>query len=336
VQTRTRWLGALGIAVVAVAVAGLVGAPSIARAREPALPHPIQSAPYLVHERFRLHNGDGVIYSPNAMNYAARTDAAGPLLLFLPATRERPSNYTDFLTAARLRGFHVLALDYWNNGESVQKTCGADSKCYTEVQRNRLDGTRPSSFSAVDPPNSIVDRLTDAVRHLESSDPLGGWGRFVTRHGVDWRDIVVAGHSQGGGESAYIAHIHRVLGVLMFSSPVDSDNGVNASWMAHPGVTPLSRMYGFDDTRDIFAARIRTSWNAMGLGQFGAPRNVAMGIAPGSHELITKAVLGTPIESHSFDITDKTPRATNGQPIFEDVWKWMLDRVWTKTPIAIS
>jgi hypothetical protein len=336
VQTQTRWLGALGIVVIAFVVAGLVGAPSIARARAAGPTPAVQAAPYLVHERFRLHNDGGVIYTPNAMNYAARTNATGPLLLFLPATRERPSNYREFLAAARLRGFHVLALDYWNNGKSVEQTCGTDSTCYTEVQRNRLDGSRPTSFSAVGPSNSIVNRLTDAITHLEASDPLGGWGRFVTHRGINWGDVVVAGHSQGGGESAYIAHIHRVLGVLMFSSPVDSDNGVNASWMAHPGATPLSRMYGFDDTGDIFSARIQASWDAMGLAQFGAPRNVARGITAGSHELISKVKLGTPIQSHSFDINDRTPLAANGQPIFEDVWKWMLDRVWSRTPIAIS
>jgi hypothetical protein len=336
VQTRTRWLGALGLVVVAFVVASLVGVPSIANARPAGPTHPHHAKVYRVHERFRLHNDGGVTYTPNAMNYAARTSASAPLLLFLPATRARPSDYTEFLAAARLRGYHVLALDYWNDGKSVEQTCGTDPNCYTDMQRNRLNGSRPSSFSAIDPGNSIVHRLTDAIMHLESSDPLGGWGRFLTRRGIEWSDIVVAGHSQGGGESAYIAHIHSVLGVLMFSSPVDSDNGVDASWMSHHGATPLSRMYGFDDSGDIFSARIQASWNAMGLAEFGAPRNVANGITAGSHELISEVDLGTPMQSHSFDITNSTPRATDGQPIFEFVWKWMLDRVWSGTPIAIS
>jgi pimeloyl-ACP methyl ester carboxylesterase len=270
------------------------------------------------------------------MNYAARTSADGPLLLFLPATRERPSNYTDFLAAARARGFHVLALDYWNNGRSVQKTCGANATCYTDVQRNRLDGTHPTPFSSVNYENSIVDRFSDAIGHLTSRDPDGGWGRFAGPNGIDWRDIVVAGHSQGGGESAYIAHIHHVLGALMFSSPVDSDNGVDASWMAHPGATPISRLYGFDDTGDVFSERIQASWNAMGLGVYGAPANVADGIPAGAHLLISSAPLGTPIQAHSLDITDETPHLANGQPMFESVWKWMLTKVWSRAPIEIS
>ncbi|HEX4442485.1 MAG TPA: hypothetical protein VHZ81_02845 [Galbitalea sp.] len=341
-QTRTRWLGGIGLAVAAVLALGIFGissltGPTVSTSATSAQgAHPAEAAPYLVHERFRLHGGDGVVYTPNAMNYAARTNASGPLLLFLPATRERPSNYTDFLTAARSRGFHVLALDYWNDGKSVQKTCGTNPTCYTSVQRNRLNGTRPTPFSSVDHENSIVDRLTGAIDHLRSRDPDGGWGRFARANGIDWRDIVVAGHSQGGGESAYIAHVHRVLGVLMFSSPVDSDNGVDASWMAHPGATPISRMYGFDDTGDVFSARIQASWEAMGLGVYGAPANVANGIPAGAHVLISSAPLGTPIQSHSLDITDETPRLANGQPIFESVWKWMLTRVWSSTPIEIS
>ena len=341
-QTRTRWLGAIGLTAVAVVTLGIIGFSSLTQnpvsknASSTQGIHPAQAAPYLVHERFRLHDGDGVVYTPNAKNYAARTGTTGPLLLFLPATRERPSNYTDFLAAARARGFHVLALDYWNNGKSVQKTCGTNPTCYTDVQRNRLDGTHPTPFSSVDYENSIVDRLSDAIDHLKSRDPDGGWGRFVGAHGIDWRDIVVAGHSQGGGESAYIAHIHHVLGVLMFSSPVDSDNGVDASWMAHSGATPISRMYGFDDTGDVFSARIQASWNAMGLGTYGAPVNVANGIPAGAHVLISSAPLGTPIQAHSLDITDETPRLADGQPMFESVWKWMLTRVWSSTPIEIS
>ncbi len=281
----------------------------------------------VVREQFRLVGTDGATFSPNFRNYAARTSAASPLLLFLPATRERPSNYTAFLSTARKRGFHVLALDYWNQGLSVQKTCGMNSACYTDVQRNRLDGSSASVFSSISRANSIVTRLATALEHLQQVDPHGGWGQFTTANGIDWRNIVVAGHSQGGGESAYISHIHRVLGVLMFSSPVDSDAGISASWMGAPGATPASAMYGFDDTRDIFADRIRASWNALGMGAYGPAQNVTFGVRDASHELITTTVLGSAMRSHSLDITDAVPRGRSGRPIFENVWGWMLDRV---------
>jgi hypothetical protein len=204
------------------------------------------------------------------------------------------------------------------------------------VQQNRLDGTDPTGFSAVDPQNSIVDRLTAAINYLTAADPRGGWARFATAQGIDWGDIIVAGHSQGGGESAYIAHIHRVLGVLMFSSPVDSDQGVDASWMSTPGATQVARMYGFDDSGDIFDARILASWNAIGMGAFGSPENVAFGNLGSSHELVSSVDLGTPMQAHSLDITDQTPRDADGRPIFAYVWKWMIDQVVSTRSIATS
>jgi hypothetical protein len=322
-------IAALTLAVAVAAVPAVLDTASAVRSGLAAVPRLRDTLPNPVREHFRLQDGHGVTFRPNHRNYAARTNAAAPLLLFLPATRERPSNYSAFLTTAREDGYHVLALDYWNDGRSVQLTCGTDPHCYGDVQRNRLDGSHPTRFSAIDASNSIENRLGLAISHLSATDPSGGWSGFDRDGNIDWSRIVVAGHSQGGGESAYISHQHRVLGVLMFSSPVDSDNGVDASWMSTPGATPAARMYGFDDTGDIFASRIRSSWDALGMGSFGSPDNVDFGALGTAHELLSTRSLGTPMQSHSFDITDSTPRTTGGHPIFRSVWSWMLRRVWS-------
>lgn len=239
------------------------------------------------------------------------------MLLFLAATGHRPSDYRDFLRVARGAGYHVLALDYWNTGLSVQKTCGVNPTCYGQVQRNRLYGTRPGEFSAVNRSNSIASRLKAALASLESRDPSGGWSRYVGRSGIRWNRIVVAGHSQGGGESAYIAHIHRVRGALMFSSPVDSDHHVVAAWMAHPGATPAARLYGFVDTGDMFYRRVLASWRAMGMN------------AVPSHEIVTRRDLGGPDASHLRDITDETPTGADGKPVFAATWSWMLRQLYS-------
>jgi pimeloyl-ACP methyl ester carboxylesterase len=290
--------------------------------------HPVDRTDEVVREQFRLHATAGADISPNFDNYASRTNVSSPLLLFLPATGFHPSEYTSFLSTARAVGYHVLALDYWNVGSSVARICKTNAECYGAVQRNRLDGTHPGPYSAVDPQNSIVNRLTSAIRQLEVTDPKGGWERFVSTRGIDWGRIVVAGHSQGGGESAYIAHVHPVRGVLMFSSPVDSDHGVDASWMHQPGATPPSRMYGFDDTGDEFASRILPSWNAIGLGEFGRPANTAEAPPYASHELLSHLDLGGPTSSHLRDITNATPRTKSGESVFEGVWKWMLTQLY--------
>ena len=289
--------------------------------------HAAPDADRIVQEHFRLKSSARHPIAPNALNYAARTNQYSPLLLFLAATGHRPSQYSEFLTAARDSGYHVLALDYWNIGMSVERTCGTNAACYTAVQRNRLDGSNPTAVSSVNPANSIIGRLQDALRHLQRVDAAGRWQQYQSGGSIDWANIVVAGHSQGGGEAAYISHIHAVRGVLMFSAPVESDRGVQASWMSSPGATPASRMYGFDDSGDVFYTRVVASWNALGMGAFGAVANTGTAIPAGSHELVSYRDLGTPGEAHLHNITDGVPHV-DGKPVFAAVWKWMLKQLY--------
>ncbi|HMH59384.1 MAG TPA: hypothetical protein VK537_09400 [Galbitalea sp.] len=295
-------------------------APSATR---PPTPPSTTRANRVVREHFRLGDSPLQRIFPNADNYAARSNPQSPLLLFLAATGHHPSQYRDFLATARNVGYHVLALDYWNNGMSVARTCGTNSRCYTEVQRNRLDGSNPSQFSSVNPANSIVSRLRDSLLHLQRVDRTGNWEQFLHGNTIDWQNIVVAGHSQGGGEAAYISHLHSVRGVLMFSSPVDSDQGVNASWMSSRGATPPSRMYGLDDSGDIFSSRVIASWNALGMGALGPVADADSGTPGSSHELVSYLDLGTPKQAHLRDITDNVP-LEQGKPVYAAVWRWML------------
>jgi hypothetical protein len=275
---------------------------------------------------FRLKAVDGVAYTPNARNIAIRSIPDGPLLLFLPATGAVPGDYRQFLDAAAGVGYHVLALDYWNRGRSVARTCAQDARCYSDLQANRFDGSHPTRFSAITAGDSILSRLRHALRTLGGRDPLGGWTRFVRGDRIRWNRVVLAGHSQGGGESAFIAHGHRVQGVLMFGSPVESDGGITAAWMAHPGTTPAARYYAFDSQHDMYADRIAGSWRALHLP--GAP-DLVDARAPEhlGHQLVTDRVLGDPQQSHSLFITDAGPRGAYDRPVFRAVWLAMLRAV---------
>ena len=285
--------------------------------------------------RFRLGSIAGERLEPNRDDFAARTDRDGPLLLFLPATRAKPAQYQRFLATALGDGYHVLGLDYWNLGKTLSGTCEADARCYGQVQRNRFDGSRPSRFSQVTPAGSIVSRFRNAIEYLDDHDPDGGWGRFVdAREGIDWSDIVVAGHSQGGGEAAYIAHVRSVRGSLMFSSPVESLGAVHAAWMDRPGRTPVARMYAIDDVRDEFGPRIRGSWTALGLtGSSGPFRTDTAPPLAGAdpHAVLTDRGRGDPGQSHSRIIKDDTPLASDGTPVMLPLWQWLLHR-FANTP----
>jgi hypothetical protein len=312
--------------------------------REPAHGRPRSDArgPQDEFHRFRLGAIDGERLEPNRDDFAARTASDGPLLLFLPATRARPADYQRFLTTALGDGYHVLGLDYWNLGKTLSGTCEADPHCYGTVQRNRFDGTRQSEYSAVSPAGSIVSRFRDAIAHLDDVDPKGGWGRFVAANeDIAWSDIVVAGHSQGGGEAAYIAHVRPVLGALMFASPVESLGPVHAAWMDRPGQTPASRMYAVDDVRDEFGPRIRGSWTALGLDVPATPGGPAEPwrtdtAAPPEgwypHAILTDIRIGTPAQSHSRIIKDTTPLDAQGQPRLIALWQWLLRRFPLPTP----
>ena len=283
---------------------------------------------------FRLPETEGRSYTPNARNLAMRTSATGPLLLFLPATGHVPRDYRAFLTTARSVGYHVLALDYWNLGLSVAKTCGTDAHCYGEVQANRFDGSRSGRFSSVPSDDSILARLTHALTVLRTRDPHGGWDQYLSGDAVQWNRIVLAGHSQGGGEAAYIAHHHRVQGVLMFASPVATDGHVAATWMSDAGATSMTRYYGFDDLHDVYFNRIKGSWNILGVGGPGRPELV--GTRPqafgGSHRIVSDLELGTPGEAHDRVVSDTGPRTPFGAPVFQPIWRWMLSAVLHPAP----
>jgi hypothetical protein len=284
---------------------------------------------------FRLGEQHGRPLEPDLKNYANAGKPGSPLLLFLPATGQKPYDYLGFLRTASSVGYHVLGLDYWNRGLSVARTCETDSACYTQVQNNRLTGHGASRFSHVQPRGSILTRLHLALDYLATHDAAGGWGDYLDGPDIDWNRVVLAGHSQGGGESAYIAHLHRVQGVLMFSSPVETDNGVRASWMmAGKGATPSSRMFGFDDTHDVFFDRIRGSWKALGMG---APTSTVWGAPHAStHAILSDVGLGTPAQAHGRTVSDGGPRGAGGSMRFRPIWTWMLKQVYQPGPTSLS
>ncbi|WP_181436356.1 hypothetical protein [Curtobacterium sp. MCBD17_008] len=343
-RAHHRLLVVAVLVLVAIGLASLVGAnvlggQRVAEGGRPGLPHRTlgpEETPHDVFHRFRLGSIDGERLSPNRNDFAARTTPDGPLLLFLPATRSKPAEYQRFLTTALGDGYHVLGLDYWNLGKTLSATCEADARCYGQVQRNRFDGTRSSEYSSVTPAGSIVSRFRDAVAHLDEVDPDGGWGRFVQAdEDITWGDIVVAGHSQGGGEAAYIAHIRPVLGALMFAAPVESVGPVHAAWMDRPGRTPATRMYALDDVRDSYRPRITGSWTALGLegrggaGGTGGPwRTRTAPPRPGAdpHAILTRLPGGDARHAHSRVVKDTTPLDEHGDPHMLALWQWLLHR----------
>jgi hypothetical protein len=262
-----------------------------------------------------------------------RVPSNGELFLFLPGTGGQPACCRYLLDTAAQTGFLALGLTY-DNTEAVGKICGNSQACYTLVRRDDFDGSTPTAFSGVTPADSIQARLVDLLRYLAAQHPSEGWSRFLAGSAPRWGKIVVAGHSQGGGDAAYIAKVRGVEGVVMLSSDVDStatDPPVAATYLTTGHLTPLDRYVGFDHTRDPFNDKIEADWAALDLQSFG-PAAAVDGDAPpfdNSHQLLTSAAVppgpAPRLATHDSTAVDvQTPLCADGSPAFVPVWRYMM------------
>ena len=179
-------------------------------------------------------------------HYALRPTGAAPttLLLFLIGSGGHPSHGTagnpslNVYGAAVADGDAVLSLSYANM-ESIGDLCGVHDDCYFPTRESIILGqNEPDAALEATPDEGIVDRTVKALRYLAAGDPAGGWDSFLTSTdatadpaaAIDWRKIIVAGHSQGGGHAAAIGKLFPVSRVVQLSSTCDSVGGTPASW----------------------------------------------------------------------------------------------------------
>jgi hypothetical protein len=276
---------------------------------------------------------DGPV-SPSVAMVDPRAPANGELFLFMPGTGGHPEENRDLLGVAATSGFLAVGLTY-DNTQAVGRICGNDLDCYATVRQDDFDGSAPSGFADVAPADSIQSRLVDLLDFLANRHPGQGWARFVERGAPTWSKIVVAGHSQGGGDAAYIAKVRDVEGVVMLASDVDSSATsppLAATYLETGHLTPLDRYVGFDHSADPFRDKIVTDWNALGLRSLGAPIMVD-GTRPPfdhSHELLTSATVppgpAPSLATHDSTAVDgQTPTCPDGSPAFAPVWRYMME-----------
>ncbi|HLH28793.1 MAG TPA: hypothetical protein VKW77_07740, partial [Acidimicrobiales bacterium] len=168
-----------------------------------------------------------------------------------------------------------------------------------------------------------------------ANHPTEGWDGFLAGSVPLWSRIVVAGHSQGGGDSAYIAKIRSVEGVVMLSSDVDSSvtsPPMAATYLTTGHLTPLDRYVGLAHTADPFYDKITTDWSALGLPSLGAGASVDGRRPPfgNSHQLVTSAAVPPgrvpSLAAHdSTAVDEQTPSCADGSPAFAPVWRYMME-----------
>lgn len=252
----------------------------------------------------------------------------GRLLVFFPGTGARPDQYSFFLQRAAELGYHVIGLAY-HNGHSINfDICaGTDpaSNCHEKARLEILLGEE----SGYDPPhvdadNAAFHRLLKLLEYLDQRYPWEGWDRFFEGHEPLWDQMVVAGHSQGGGHAAMTAKLHVVAGALLFGATEP------ATWTWEPLSTPSDRLWGFAHADELNFNAIVRSWDNLGL--VGRPVNVDQISVPfdGSQRLFTStsSCRGDPNsrgQAHNCPIVDEfIPLNDAGEPVFAYVWDAML------------
>lgn len=277
-----------------------------------------------------------------AINPSPSATPRGRLLVFLPGTQGRPTQYTYILRAAAARGLHAVGINYPNQtamGALCQFSLNPD--CYWAARNVVVfgGGTPVSGQSPVSSADAIVNRVSRLIAALAAQHPSEAWGQYLQSNGtVDWSRVVLAGHSQGGGHVGVLAKTVSLHRAVYFSSPEDWNELTDrpANWTsARPNVTPASRQYGFGADSDTLVpnAHAFAHWDALGLqrppaapvlaevgiGSFGDTRQLRTALAPNP-----ASTAATPaLRQHGITVVDaSTPVDASGRPVFDALGVW--------------
>jgi len=269
---------------------------------------------------------------PNLALVGPQSQWNGKLVVFLPGSGGKPQCCQMFLTEAATLGFHAIGLTY-NNTVAVGARCLNDLACYGRVRHNVFDGSDPSLDSSLPPTDGVEHRLSALLAYLARTYPSEGWASFLASGLPSYGAIVMTGHSQGGGEAAFIGTLRKLPGVVSLSSPPDTNNQDQAApWLSTVpgGATAGSQYFGFFHQGDPFATRIRADWTAMGLDGLGPLASVD-GTGPpygSTHELTSSAPLPSVVlAAHDSTAVDNAqPLCADGRSAYTPVWRYLLQR----------
>jgi putative transposon-encoded protein len=273
-------------------------------------------------------NHHQVYFNPDAV-------ARNKLVLFLPGSGSSPDAYRLFPQLAAENGFHVINLMYLNSYSFVAQTITNDCDvCYVQMRTEILTGEDLSASETVDRNNSIEHRLIKVLEYLQATYPQEKWSQYLSGTNIIWKNMVVAGHSQGAGEVGFIAKRHLVDRALVFSSgDWFSLSNRPATWVLTPGVTPANRYFGAAHTNDpLFPDPHQlAAWGAMGITNFGP---IVFAEDERDPQFACARILRTSVEPrnnfgdvayHGAMISDfHTPMNEFNLPMFRRMWEYML------------
>ena len=168
------------------------------------------------------------------------------LMLFIGGSFSSPDDYTFISEHAASIGFDVISISYPNDVPAASLASSSDQFAFDNYRDEVCFGNQISNDVEVDFLNSINTRTIKLIQYLESIYPEQNWNQYLTpSNNIDWKKIVVAGHSQGAGHACYLGKKKLIERVIMFSGPNDYSTHFNspANWLSDDGLTELSKQY---------------------------------------------------------------------------------------------
>jgi len=254
----------------------------------------------------------------------------GFLFVWLAGSGGLPENYQVLARHAASRGFHVVSLAYPNWPSVVDLTSqSGDPAAPGLVREERLFGNDASPLVDVDQGNSVTNRLVRLLEFLHIKHPGENWAQFLVGAQPQWAAIMVGGHSQGAGHSAYLAQEFRVAGVLMFGGPGDFVAGAGAAdWLFRPLQISPGGMYGFVHALDPNFNGFQISQSILGLADFGPVHDVDM-VPPADwfSRRLTSSRLDVPDDNFhgAVAVDEALPLDDSGDMAYLDAWNYMFD-----------
>ncbi|MBS1917095.1 MAG: hypothetical protein JST87_12530 [Bacteroidetes bacterium] len=267
-------------------------------------------------------------------NHYVYIDTTGPLkntlVVFLPGTGAEPKNYRGIVQEAAGLGYHAIGLMYVND-VLINGACSStnDITCHSNARREIIDGIDRSQYVSVDPSNSIMNRLVKLLEYLQNKYPSQNWGQFLNGGQPNWPKIIVAGHSQGGGNAAVIGVYYPVKRAIIFSDIDFLANGSCPDWENKPASADKIFTIIHPEDELIKYNYALSGWQNIGLTNFGNVVNVDSATYPysNSHTLITRIqpAFSSIIQFHNSTVVDLyVPKDASGNYIFLKAWQYLL------------
>ena len=252
------------------------------------------------------------------------------LFVFLSGSYSKPSSYQYILKQAAMDGYYAVGLSYpnsWTVGSLCNDIYTED--CFWAVRKEIITGENLTDVVDISYTDSITNRMVKLLSYLQAQYPSENWHQWLSGQRPKWSNMIVAGHSQGGGHSAAIGKMNNVRRVLMFGAPEDvTVDGTSPSWLSSAGNTPASRYFGFCHVNDPFWDSNIANWKVIGLPVSNGIMDVDIHSSyTGNRQFKTSEVPSSGkshgLDAHGAVVSDLYTPIINNLPVYE------IDKFWT-------